>query len=259
MTDYSGKALRALESGGWRITETVHAGGSETDWHVHDQAHFCLLVAGGLVDEGRDVERRCGPGSMLYYPPGVEHRDRFLGTGARCLNLKPPRGAGPVFADVRNTPVLVSEPRTSWTAATIFDRLLATTDSAVDPADLHELTGLHSHRSEQRELPRWLVQARHVIERQWCQPVCLAEVAREVGISASHLAREFRHHFGCTVVQYAHRLRITHARDVLLTTDKPLSAVALDLGFADQSHFTRIFARLVGCPPARYRAASRAA
>ena len=49
------------------------------------------------------------------------------------------------------------------------------------------------------------------------------------------------------------RLRIEYAKIQLLRTDEPLAAIAVDSGFADQSHFTRTFARVEGTTPGRFR------
>jgi AraC-like DNA-binding protein len=62
---------------------------------------------------------------------------------------------------------------------------------------------------------------------------------------------------GCTVTGYVHRLRIDWARERLERSDMPLADVALDVGFADQAHFTRVFRRVTGSTPSEYRRRSR--
>jgi transcriptional regulator GlxA family with amidase domain len=49
------------------------------------------------------------------------------------------------------------------------------------------------------------------------------------------------------------KIRISHASNVLVETDKPISEVALDAGYADQSSFTRQFRRSTGLAPSEYR------
>jgi len=267
---YSGRALRDLHAAGWEITETLHPGGSTADWHAHEVGHFCLVVAGALVDEGQDTSRECGPGILLYFPPGVPHRDRFLGAGARCLNLRPParRGGGPRSGDGDGSGpvpraealdrVLVCGERASWLASGVYDRLRVDGERAIPSgrqlADLFEATA-PLDRPRPAPAPRWLDRARTLIEDEWTDDARLGTVAERVGVSRFHLARRFRERFGCSVGQYVQRLRVTRARDLLLASDASLSSIAFATGFADQSHFTRVFGRHVGTSPDRYRRA----
>lgn len=247
---YSGQSVRDLTSAGWEITETVHEGGTSADWHVHEVGHFCLVVAGSLVDEGSDARRDCPPGTLLFFPPGVAHRDRFLEEGARCLNLRPPAGRR---GDPRG--IAVCEHRAAWLAGRVYDRIrldlrpdisFRELDAVLDPAAGGELS---------RD-PDWLARAHALVEQEWADDARLGTIAERVGVSRYHLARRFRARFGCSVGEYVHRLRVTRARHLLLATDASLSAIAFATGFADQSHFTRVFGRLVGLSPARYRDAA---
>lgn len=260
---YSGRALRDLEAAGWEITETFHPGGSATDWHEHEAGHFCLVVAGGLVDEGGDARRDCGPGTLLYFPARVPHRDRFLEGGARCLNLRPPGGrdreSDSTSYGAEAVRVLVCEGRASWLASRLYDRLRVDTGcprpSRGELADLLRTAGAFAPERRRGE-PEWLSRAHTLIEEEWADEARLGTVAERVGVSRYHLARRFRERFGCSVGEYVHRLRVTRARHLLLATDASLSEIAFATGFADQSHFTRIFRRHVGTSPDRYRRAA---
>lgn len=271
---YSGRAIRDLEAAGWAITETYHPEGSVADWHEHDAGHFCLVVAGHLVDEGggRGGERRqCAPGTLLYFPPGVPHRDLFLESGARCLNLRPPDGPGPGSgapvgpragdpgANEGTARVLLCEWRASWLAGRLYDRIRV--DGASERPSSRELAGLLDGAdlfpsSAPPGSPEWLERARHLIDESWNDDARLGTIAARIGVSRYHLARRFRERFGCSVGQYVHHLRVTRARHLLLHSDASLSEIAFATGFSDQSHFTRIFGRCVGTPPGWYRDAA---
>jgi len=258
---YSGRALRDLQADGWEITETFHPGGTATDWHEHEIGHFCLVVAGSLVDEGGDARRDCGPGTLLYFPGRVPHRDVFLESGARCLNLRPPRagtgalGVAPGDGEAR---VLLCEHSASWLAGRVYDRIrIAAAHSDASSDELVDLLAADSFaRAETPQDPQWLGHARALIDEEWASDARLGTVAVRVGVSRYHLARKFRERFGCSVGEYVHRLRVTQARHLLLATDASLSEIAFTTGFADQSHFTRIFRRHIGTSPDRYRRAA---
>lgn len=81
----------------------------------------------------------------------------------------------------------------------------------------------------------------------------LTELAAEAGVHPGHLARAFRRRFGLTACQYSRNLRLEWAASQL-AGESPLAEIALEAGFADQSHFTREFRRHFGVTPGRYRA-----
>ena len=91
--------------------------------------------------------------------------------------------------------------------------------------------------------------AREILESKLDGSIALKELARECGLSASHFARAFRHSTGLSPHQWLLERRIEKAKELLKQGDMPLSDVALTSGFADQSHFTRVFGSRVGVPP----------
>lgn len=85
----------------------------------------------------------------------------------------------------------------------------------------------------------------------------LASLARETGLSRFQVLREFKQRYGLPPYAYQLSTRVAHAR-ALLRRDVSPAEVAAACGFADQSHFTRHFRRMVGTTPLRYaRASSR--
>jgi len=80
----------------------------------------------------------------------------------------------------------------------------------------------------------------------------LAGLARRVGLSRFQLIRHFSRHTGLTPHAWLLNQRVVRARG-LLREGAPLADVACRLGFADQSHFQRVFKAHVGVTPHRYR------
>jgi len=85
----------------------------------------------------------------------------------------------------------------------------------------------------------------------------LAELAGVVQLSVFHFTRKFRAEFGCPPHAYVMRRRIECAKTQLARGNVPLKVVAANSGFADQSHMTRLFQRLLGVTPAEYRKAAK--
>jgi AraC-like DNA-binding protein len=83
------------------------------------------------------------------------------------------------------------------------------------------------------------------------------ELARLLGLSASHFCRAFKCTLGVSPRDYVLRRRIELAQGLMLTTSDPLSSIAVTCGMSDQSHFTRSFHRIVGVTPYAWRRTRR--
>ena len=80
-----------------------------------------------------------------------------------------------------------------------------------------------------------------------------------VALSASYFGRAFKTTFGETPHAYITRRRLEAAKDLMLATRDPLSQIAYQCGFADQSHLCRLFRRSAGMAPQAWRRANRMA
>jgi methylphosphotriester-DNA--protein-cysteine methyltransferase len=85
-------------------------------------------------------------------------------------------------------------------------------------------------------------------------PPSLGELAAELGCSPFHLSRTFHRVSGLSLRRYAGRLRAREAAHRLAAGARDLTGLALDLGYADHSHFTNAFRQEWGVPPSRFRA-----
>ena len=86
------------------------------------------------------------------------------------------------------------------------------------------------------------------------RPPSLGELARRLDCSPFHLSRTFHRSVGLSLRAYSGRLRTALAAERLLAGAPDLTALALDLGYADHSHFTNAFGREWGLAPSRLRA-----
>jgi AraC family transcriptional regulator len=84
------------------------------------------------------------------------------------------------------------------------------------------------------------------------QRISLDELARQAGVSRFHFARQFRLSTGESAMSYLRRVRIERSKSILQARETTIAEVAARLGFSDQSHFTRIFGRLVGVSPGSF-------
>jgi AraC family transcriptional regulator len=102
--------------------------------------------------------------------------------------------------------------------------------------------------STRQELFRRLQIAREYLHQSVDRRISLEEVSREACVSRYHLHRAFRRVFRLTPHAYVTALRLNRARS-LLQSGRPVTDVALDVGFTSISAFTRLFRSRYGFPP----------
>ena len=82
--------------------------------------------------------------------------------------------------------------------------------------------------------------------------IALQHLASEAGLSAYHLLRAFRERYGLPPHAFQLQQRINVAKR-MLAEGTPIAETAFELGFADQSHFTKQFKTFVGATPRQYQ------
>lgn len=123
--------------------------------------------------------------------------------------------------------------------------------AAIDPARprscaqrLRPIGGLPAHA---------LRRVREQIEARLGERIELRELASTAGLSECHFSRAFKQSTGLPPHRYLMLRRIVAAAELIENTARPMTEIALDVGFSDQSHFTRVFAAITGETPRAHR------
>ncbi len=105
---------------------------------------------------------------------------------------------------------------------------------------------------------RWQVRrAMQYLQAHYNEEFDLESTAAFVGSSKFYLVRLFRSATGLTLNGYLQQLRVQKGKELLLEPSRSVSTVAMELGFSDQSHFTRVFKRFTGLTPLVFRQGAR--
>jgi len=100
-------------------------------------------------------------------------------------------------------------------------------------------------------------QAVRFINDNYRTDIRLDAVAREAGMSPSHFSRIFKKVMGLSYQEYFNGCRIAKAKDLLHSSPRSITEIAVSLGFADSTGFGRIFKKLTGQTPSAYRGLAR--
>jgi AraC family transcriptional regulator len=262
--EYFGSVPRVSRQRGLWLSEVVHRGARALPSHTHRLAYFSLLVAGSYAETlgRRTVEYR--PRTVVCHPPHTTHRDEVGEGGGRFLMveieddfLEALRRHGPLTVAT----VVGRNDEMAWLAWRLFEefRLERTAGSLAVEGLVLQLLASAQRRREPRERsrPAWLGRVVERLHASLDRPAGLAELSREVGVHPVHIARTFRRAYGETIGEHLRKLRVELVARRLESTDTPLADLALEAGFTDQSHLTRVFKRLTGTTPAAMRRSLR--
>ncbi|MBA7654527.1 HTH-type transcriptional activator RhaR [subsurface metagenome] len=92
------------------------------------------------------------------------------------------------------------------------------------------------------------------IDANYNKPIILADVAKASHLSISRLAHIFKEQMGITIIDYLTSVRIERAKQLLLATDQNCTEICFEVGYNNQSYFTRTFKGLVGMTPRQFKA-----
>jgi AraC family transcriptional regulator len=255
MSDDADESWRALTIGDTHVASGSVPGDTRFRRHEHEGVHLCVVLDGGFVESRPDGPEDVGPGTVRI-SASARHDIDFAPFGARCAVLE----LGP--ADVHRAPARGARfLRDPWLAGLVARLDRALSGRALDaPARVEEAATELLAQVERRQLgrsappPPWLRAARELLHDD-PSAGSLGALASRLEVHRVHLARAFRDHYGETVGDHLRRIRLMRATRLLHEGEAPLSQIALDAGFSDQSHMTRAIRASLGLTPSQARRA----
>lgn len=242
---------------------TSYARGQSLPPHEHERAYLVVVLAGSFREEIGRSEHRLRQGALLLNTCGARHHDTFEAERTEVLNVElGPRWLEALGLERPTDPRVTDGRRFLGRMRTLRRHLLHP-----EPLSAFVVEGLCAeliaHGTAQpgperraSERPALAVVERVLAER-LREPPSLLELATLAGLAPTRLTRAWRARHGCSIGERLRELRVAHARAAVLRAQASLSAIALESGYADQSHMTREFRRRFGCTPGELRALRR--
>lgn len=228
---------------GATLTLTTYPADQRQPWHEHEHTNFCCLLRGAFWDESAQLAQAFPePLTLVIHPAGVRHRCGDGPQGRTCMNIEVSDSwlehYGTSVASLGSHRVVNSD-----RAGIALIRL------ALDGLGDDVLAELVLAGDAQEESTGWWSRLDTLIDEDLERHWSLATLARELAVHPVYLARTFRARRGTSVTQALHRSRLVRAARETLRDPSSLGQVALNSGFADQAHFSRLFKREFGvCP-----------
>lgn len=248
--------------GGLLLSEVTHGERRVLPAHTHELAYFCLLLGGDYRERVGARTFEYQPLSVMFHPPALTHRDEVGRDGGRFFSVEI---EGAWLERLRECGAGVPGPLLEgrggelvWLAVRLYcehRQRDALSPLAVEGLALEMLAlAARDRGGTESRPPAWLGRAEELLRAEFREGLTVADVAARVGVHPFHLSKVFRRFRGETIGDYVQRLRVEHACRLLAEGGRTLAEVALDAGFSDQSHLTRVVRRVTGSTPGALRA-----
>ena len=251
-----------VDAGGFRITDAWFPPGAHLSDHAHERTTFAVMLDGSfdLTLPGKRIE--CPPNTVLTEPAGERHANEIGTGGAHVVVVQP----DPEDADLVEPCSQMLERLNHFREANISGLARRLSREVREPDEVSPLamraavlemfamaTRLDAAERRAARPPAWLTRVTELIHDRFRQRLTIEDLAAEAGVHPSHLACVFREHHGLPIGEYIRRLKLDWATDRLRDGEQGLARIAVTAGFADQSHFTRVFKKHTGVTPGQYR------
>lgn len=257
---FYGETSYALKANGFSFTEKAYPSQLQIPRHSHELSHFCLVISGNYQEEiERKIDERV-PTALVYYPPDVSHAEKHHSNGTHFLveidnkNLERVKEYGAKL----NEPLSIKCNESLWLSNRMYNEFIQRdkfTSLALESLTLELLifASRQSLKNNERKRPLWLEKTIEILRENSAETFSLNELSNVVGVHPTHLARTFRQFEGCTIGDYIRKVRIEKAKQKIIYSNESLVEIALNTGFADQTHFTRTFKNIVGLTPKEFK------
>lgn len=230
------------------------------DWHYHENAYFTYLIQGQLFEANRKEAYTIGPGGLLFHNWQDSHYNIRQSAYAQGFHIELEKEwfeRHQLAPDAFQGSLQLEHPL----LRSLFDRIYRESklnDShtllSVESLLLQVFSGLSgTQEKSSAKKPAWLAKLKEILHFEQEEKLSLASLSAELHLHPVYLSTEFPKHFQLTFGDYLRRLKVEQAVPMLRSPAPSLSSIGYACGFADQSHFIRVFKSVYGITPSAYR------
>jgi len=255
--NYTGKVVDNISQNGI-IINTVHYALEDENigLHYHENPHICFLLQGG------DKERRKGSsylrksGDIFFYSAGEEHasvtRSRF--TKSMIIEFENRFLKKYGFDEAQFETAIKTNANIKFSMLKILKELSKHDDCSELTIQMLVMSFCNlSDNQQKKPTPKWVQIIKELLNAKWNQPVTLDELSLATSIHPVTISKYFSKYNHCTLGEYLRKLKIENSIPLIKDSTLSLTEIAYHCGFADQSHFIRVFKDTTGFLPKDFR------
>lgn len=256
--EFYGSVVRRAVCSGATLSVVRHPQARQLPLHSHEQPYFCLLLEGRYTETYGQRTLEYAPFSVALHPAKYSHSDVIASVGASFFTIELREEWHERLrdlVDLHNVAVKLAGEDVSWAAIRILREVLEADepDELLVESLLYEMLAEFAADAKDANSSHWVDAAKAHIEAHLIEHHTMVQIAASAGVHAVSLARAFRAREGQTVGEYVNRMRVARACQQLSDAESRIADIAADLGYVDQSHFTRVFKHVTGMTPGVFR------
>jgi AraC family transcriptional regulator len=252
-----------------KTNETLHLNGiilndadythDFVDWHYHENPYFTFLLAGRSLDGNKKTRHECSAGSLLFQNMQEPHYNAKSKQYTRGFHVE----IAPSWLGLFDVPVngvegsiRITDPALIANMYNVFKEMKlhnGESQLAIDALLVQLFSALsREKRSGDSRKPAWVSvvkEALHASPESWK----LIDLAKLANVHPVHLSRHFAKYFKAPLGDYIRTIKVQKALSLLPDKQLSLTEIAVECGFADQSHFIRSFKLCHKLTPLHYR------
>lgn len=254
--EYLGINERCFHADGISFIDTRYQEKVFDGWHHHENAHLTFVLQGGNFEKREYSSREMAAGTSVFYHSHELHRNDRTIFPSRNLNLE----IEPSFlqrfslteAGVYRS--LANNPMGKFLLLKMYREIRNADNLTSDSLQMLFLGAVANNGQEsEQKRPSWINRIHQLLNDQWDDTPTLSQLAATAAVYPTSISKHFPRYFGCTLGEYMRRLKVEKALGLLRSGRYSLTEIAYHCGFADQSHFTRVFRTQTGFLPRQYQ------
>ena len=259
--EYFGEVKQSINLNGLTLSKSNYAKDSSLPLHGHQNPYFCYVLNGSYSEHYNKKALVCLAGDVIFHQAEIEHSNDFNNDLSTCFNLEMSKTwLERVFeSDVKMDSII----KTTDTAVqntiiklhTEFNNFDTLSPLMIEGLMIETLVLLFRNYRKERFYPNYIRHVKQYIDDQYYNNPTLSELSTICKVSPEHLVRGFKSTFNITIGDYARQVKVKNSCNKLKLTNQKLAEIAFEMGFSDQSHFNRVFKKIMGVTPLEYRLA----
>lgn len=233
--------------------------GDKTDWHYHENPYFMYVLQGNMKDSNARVQTLCPSGSLMFnnwQEPhyGSKHSDKASGFHLEFEVDWLKKNGIPLH--LLEGSQLIENPQLHVLFAKLYREFLLSDDYSEVSVEVL-LLQICETLSNQKEIntlnnPIWVDGLKELLHYD-TSSLSLDYLSSELNIHPAHISRAASKYLSMSLGEYIRQQKIKKAIPLLLDPSNSLTAITYQLGFSDQSHFTRTFKTYLNRTPGEFR------
>jgi len=259
--NFFGVSRKQYHIGGITIVDSSFQNFSNCPWHYHSDAHFAFTTKGTLTETHKTKKINLYPGCLMYNHSQEPHCNSNYSQNVSAVHVDIGESWFQNY-DIRYSEIqgvhVLENPLLKQIFFKVFKEVNAFDEAspiAIESLILQAIKiMLSSEKTKEHNKPAWINKLDDLLRSKCNENLTLTSVALEANIHPVYLCQQFPLFFNCSFGEYIRKLRIEKAvQHMLKREEMSLTEIAYDCGFADQSHFIRVFKNTVGVTPFNFR------